>query len=817
MKQIIADLEVREEGSPQDQPAPQPEEQLDPAPNVSPETLVSREWLVTNGLGGYASGTLAGVPTRRYHGALIAALPAPLGRMLMLGQVYEVLRLADRRIVRLGGEPQGQQPAAATPPGSGHLREFRLEAGLPIWRYEVDGYHLEKRVFLGHLQNTAYVLYRLTAGPEPLRLEIHPTLHFRPHDAPVSTPLGPPYVLTATEDRYELCSGWPGLPPLRLGLNGANASFTVAGRTLKAVCYELEARRGYESVGDLWSPGFFAADLAPGEETGLVASTESWETLRALQPREALAAELERRERLVAQADPRAREGRPAELVLAADQFVITPGRSEDAARARAAGDEARSVIAGYHWFTDWGRDTMISLEGLTLLTGRQAEAGWILRTFARHVRDGLIPNLFPEGNRDGLYNTADASLWFFHAVDRYLAATGDRSTLELLLPTLQDIIEHHLAGTLFGIHADPADGLLHQGAPGYQLTWMDAKVGDWVVTPRRGKAVEINALWYNALRLLEGWLRQTEDTPEDVLLTTSSTSSTSSASGATVASGAGGAAVLGAGPDRAAPDPDAHHHPDAGHFPAGEPRGVDTSAGPLSVSVPVPAASGPAAARDATPSQQAARIGHLAERARESFNRRFWNAATGCLYDVVDGENGDDPACRPNQIFALSLRHPVLAAERWEAVVETVRRRLLTPLGLRSLAPGEPEYKPTYDGDLRARDAAYHQGTVWAWLIGPFIDAFLRLHPHEAPAAHLLLQGFVPHLGEACLGTISEVFDAEEPFLARGCVAQAWSVAEVLRAWLRTLPPPAEPPAPAGQADPGGWLVEPIPPAVRF
>jgi hypothetical protein len=256
-------------------------------------------------------------------------------------------------------------------------------------------------------------------------------------------------------------------------------------------------------------PGFFGADLGQGEEAGLVASTEPWETLRALQPREALAAEIERRERLLMQADPRARSGAPAELVLAADQFVVAPGRSEDAARARAAGDEARSVIAGYHWFTDWGRDTMISLEGLTLVTGRQIEAGYILRTFARRVRDGLIPNVFPEGGREGRYHTADATFWFFHALDRYLAATGDRDTLALLLPVLLDVVEHHVAGTRFGIHVDPADGLLHQGAEGYQLTWMDAKVGDWVVTPRRGKAVEINALWYNALRLLEGWLRQ--------------------------------------------------------------------------------------------------------------------------------------------------------------------------------------------------------------------------------------------------------------------------------------------------------------------
>jgi predicted glycogen debranching enzyme len=681
-----------------DRSMPWPEPAAEQGPVAWPEALVRREWLVTNGLGGYASGTLAGIPTRRYHGLLVAALPAPLGRTLMLGQLSEVLRLPSGLIVRLGGERLGG--AGLEPPGAGHLREFRLEAGLPIWRYEVGDYVVEKRVVLAHLQNTAYVLYRLRSGPEALRLEVHPTVHFRPHDAPVSTPLGTPYVLTAVEGRYELASAWPALPPLRLWLAGDDATFTVAGRRLSGVRYELEEKRGYDSVGELWCPGFFGADLAAGEEAGLVASTESWETVRAMQPREVLAAEIERRERLLAAADPRLRAGTPAELVLAADQFVVKPFRSEDAARARAAGDEARSVIAGYHWFTDWGRDTMISLEGLTLVTGRQIEAGYILRTFARHVRDGLIPNVFPEGGREGQYHTADASLWFFHALDRYLGATGDHDTLALLLPVLIDIVEHHLAGTRFGIQVDPVDGLLRQGAEGYQLTWMDAKVGDWVVTPRRGKAVEINALWYNALRLLEGWLRAT------------------------------------------AGDADA--------------------------------------------------IAALAERVRASFNRRFWYAEGGYLYDVVDGEDGaDDPACRPNQVFAVSLPHPVLAPERWPAVVDTVRQRLLTPVGLRSLAPGHPDYKPTYDGDLRARDASYHQGTVWAWLIGPFVDAWLRVHPGDLAAAHALLQGFVPHLGDACLGTIGEIFDAEEPWHPRGCVAQAWSVAEVLRAWIATCPEP--------------------------
>jgi predicted glycogen debranching enzyme len=681
----------------------QPEPALIP-PEPLPDKLLTREWLVTNGLGGYASGTVSGIPTRRYHGVLVAALPAPLGRTMMLCQVTEVLRLADGTILRLGAEPETGEPGDPGVGATGHLCELRLEGELPVWRFSAQGYTLEKRVFLGHLQNTAYVLYRLVGGSGIARLEMHPTVHFRGHDEMVSKPLAEPFVFTHVGDRYEICGSDPALPALRLAIEGANPTFTLAGRRIEGVRYETERRRGYDSVGDLWSPGFFGVDLvagddeAAGAETALIASVESWETMRALRAREALEAEMERRERLLGRADPRAREGMAAELVLAADTFIVTPGRAEDAARARAAGDEARSVIAGYHWFTDWGRDTMISLEGLTLTTGRHLEAGFILRTFARHVRDGLIPNLFPEGNREGLYHTADATLWFFHALHRYLETTGDRVTLELLLPVLLDIVDHHLRGTRFGIGVDPEDGLLRQGAEGYQLTWMDAKVDDWVVTPRRGKAVEINALWFNALKLLEGWLRE---------------------------------------------------------------RGDESVARSLA--------------------------GH-AERARESFNRRFWYEAGGYLYDVIDGP-GDDAACRPNQVFAISLPHPVLDRERWEPVIHVVRERLLTPVGLRSLAPGHPDYKPTYDGDLRARDAAYHQGTVWGWLIGPFVDAWLRVHPDDKEGARELLSGFKDHLGEACLGSISEVFDAEEPYTPRGCVAQAWSVAEVLRCLVKTAP----------------------------
>jgi predicted glycogen debranching enzyme len=409
-------------------------------------------------------------------------------------------------------------------------------------------------------------------------------------------------------------------------------------------------------------------------------------------PGEAERAERERRRRLLAIADYAEKPSLGAELVLAADQFIITPaGRVEEAARARAAGEEVRTIIAGYHWFTDWGRDTMISLDGLTLATGRYREAAYILRTFAHYVRDGLIPNMFPDGAREGLYHTADASLWFFHAVHRYAAATGDMETVRSLLPPLIDIVRHHLTGTRFGIGVDPVDGLLQQGQEGYQLTWMDAKVDDWVVTPRRGKAVEINALWYNALRLLSKWTIDLEE---------------------------------------------------------GDALGLSEHA----------------------------------ERARQAFNARFWFEKGGYLYDVVDGPNGDDPACRPNQILSFSLEHPVLEESRWSSVLQVVEERLLTPVGVRSLAPGHPDYKPKYFGDLRARDAAYHQGTVWAWLIGPYLDARLRVHPGDQESVRRILEGFKTPLAQACVGTISEIFDAEEPYTPRGCVAQAWSVAEVLR-----------------------------------
>jgi predicted glycogen debranching enzyme len=658
------------------------------------DLFLHREWLLTNGLGGYASGTLSGHITRRYHGYLTAALPSPFGRTVMLNHLSEWVVLPDGRRIQFGGEERSKEDDPLLT--AHYVAEFRLENQLPVWRYEVEGIILEKRVNLLHMQNTVHITYDLLSKQETVALELRPALHFRQHERAVSEPLGEEYRLVISRERYEIWNGSE-LPPLRLFLHGECGAFTHDRGTHREHFYQIEAERGYDSKGMLWSPGYFSVRLLPGQGATLIGSTEPWPTVLALTPEEALASENERREKLIAQAHPKARVGPAAELVLAADQFLITPaGRTEDAARAHAAGDEVRTVIAGYHWFTDWGRDTMISLEGLTIPTGRLAEAGWILRTFSHYIRDGLIPNLFPEGKNEGLYHTADATLWFFHALDRYLHYTEDRTTLRLSLPKLLEIFDCHMRGTNFGIRVDPKDGLLSQGKEGYQLTWMDAKVGDWVVTPRRGKAVEINALWYNALCLLETWVREEKG---------------------------------------------------------------ETEARPM---------------REA------------AQKARETFNRRFWYEQGGYLYDVVDGETGDDHACRPNQLFAISLPHAILDERWWKPVLKVAEERLLTPVGLRSLAPGEPDYKPKYFGNLRARDAAYHQGTVWGWLIGPFIDAWQKVYPDDRESVQRFLEGWVPHLEDGCIGSFSEVFDAEPPYQPRGCIAQAWSVAEALRCWVK-------------------------------
>ena len=657
--------------------------------------LLDTEWLVTNGLGGYASGTVAGAITRRYHGILVAALPNPLGRTTLLNHLGECVTLEDGSSVYLSGEER--TAGRLDPEVANRLEVFALEAGLPLWRYALGDIVLEKRILMPYRQNTVHVSYRLVSGADALKLELHPAVHFRSYEAPVNAPLQTKYTLSASGGFHVISTEAP-YPELRLQVCGGKHSFIASERVTSEFLYPVEESRGYEFRGALWSPGCFVLELERDQTVTLIASSETEQVMTALSPAAARDAELERRRRLLHIAHADEYEPACAELVLAADQFIFSPvGRVVDTARANATGDEIRSVIAGYHWFTDWGRDTMISLEGLTLSTGRWREAAFILQTFAHYVRDGLIPNMFPDGSNEGLYHTSDATLWFFHALDRYVRMTGDRETLVQLLPKLEGIVQAHERGTRFGIGMDPSDCLLRQGAAGYQLTWMDAKVDDWVVTPRRGKAVEINALWYNALRLMHDWLLE----------------------------------------ERGA---DAAHH-----------------------------------------------VGELADRVRVSFNTRFWNPERGYLYDVIDGESGNSAQCRPNQIFAIALDHPVLDESRWHSVLDVVQQKLLTPVGLRSLAPGDPEYRDRYYGDLRARDAAYHQGTVWAWLIGPWIDAWLKVHPRDREGARRFLDGLLVAMDSFGAGTIGEIFDAEPPYAPRGCIAQAWSVAEVLRCLMKT------------------------------
>jgi predicted glycogen debranching enzyme len=641
-----------------------------------PLELRRREWLITNGLGGYASGTIAGIPTRKYHGLFVPNLAAPKGRHIMISRCDESVVTPTRRLHLGGAEFEHERFV-----GESHhyLREFRLDHRIAVWTFELDDTVLEKSVVMIHNQNTVCVQYRLLRG-ERLDLQVRPFVAFRRHDETPTSTSGDAFVVEVRRGRHEIRHANSPLI-LRVQLQPGPTMFMTEERDEHQFVYRVERDRGDPAFDSAFSPGYFAAELALERPVAFVASTHTWDRLDFEAPA-VFDAERRRLDGLLALAPQFAGDAFAEQLTM------------EENIMAQAEGSELRSIYAGYHWFGDWGRDTMISLDGLTLATGRYREAGAILRTFSHYVRDGLLPNLFPEGEREALYHTVDATLWYFHAIARYVEVTGDRSILAQLFPVLASIVEHHIAGTRFNIHVDPADGLLAAAAEGYQLTWMDAKVDGWVVTPRRGKPVEIQALWYNALKLMAAWGEQ-----------------------------------LGV-----------EHRSYAAH----------------------------------------------ANRARETFNERFWNARAGCLYDVIDGPAGDDASIRPNQVFAISLPHPILYERYWEPVIETVRNRLLTAYGLRTLSAEHPDYKAHYRGDLRSRDAAYHQGTVWPWLIGPYIDAYLRVHPDRL-GARQLLRAFPEHLCEAGVGSISEIFDAEDPYAPGGCIAQAWSVAEVLRAWLRT------------------------------
>ncbi|WIG58578.1 MAG: Putative glycogen debranching enzyme, archaeal type, TIGR01561 [Ktedonobacterales bacterium] len=684
-------------------PSPLPELRLDPATLSDLDADLAREWLVTNGLGGYALGSVCGATTRAYSGLLVAAVRPPTERAVLVAKVDETATLAGGSVIALGTNEYAD--GTIYPRGYERLAGFALDGSIPRWTYRLgDGMTLEKRVWMEHGYNITFVQYRYMAAEvsQSVALAVTPFCLDRDHHG-VTTGAADWHFLVEAAPSACTVRAFADAHPYRL-IAGPNAHFTPTGEWNWHLFHRAERARGLPATEDAYMPGTFALTLSPGDTATLVLSAEAappvhlagigGDTHEAVTA-DALARERAREAALLARAGETIQsDDFMARLTLAADQFLVA--RPPDAAdtQGTAADGASVTVIAGYPWFTDWGRDTMIALPGLTLTTRRYAEARGLLLTFARYLSQGMIPNRFPDSGMEPEYNTVDATLWYVHALSAYLDATQDWPLLDTLFPKIAEIIDWHVRGTRYGIDVDPADGLLRAGAPGVQLTWMDAKVGDWVVTPRWGKPVEINALWYRALGLAAAW-----------------------------------AARLGGDP---------------------------------------------------------ARYQALKSAVEQSFLARFWYAAGGYLYDVVDvnGQAGAvDAALRPNQLFALALARPLIPDEQARTLLSLIERELVTPLGLRTLSPEDPRFVGVYGGDQRARDGAYHQGTVWPWLLGAYVDAHARVYGAvDARLLRGLLEPFRAHLHVAGIGTISEIASGAPPYLPAGCIAQAWSVAELLR-----------------------------------
>ena len=653
---------------------------------VQPPEAFAREWLVTNGIGGFACGTVSQANTRRYHGWLIAALRPPLERVVMLAKADVTVTLGERRY-QLGCNEFADGTLA--PQGFQFLTDFRIADGIPTWRYGVEDAVLEQRVWMAAGRNTTYISFSLRSSRCEIGLELNPLCTYRDYH---SQTRGGWSLDVRAEPHGCAVTAFQAARPYRLLLD--RGEFVARPEWYWRFRHRVEAERGLDDSEDLLSVGTFRCTLEQGHTVTLVATADSVEPQA---PQTALRNHYVRTESVLKNVVKDA----PSwirQLTLAADQFIVNRTRaSADGGRVPAG----RTVIAGYPWFGDWGRDTMIALPGLAVSTGRIEDAAAILRTFAQHVDQGMLPNRFPDAAEAPEYNTADATLWFFHAVAAYLHASSDRSLMREIYPILKDIVDWHERGTRYGIHVDPADGLLWAGEKGVQLTWMDAKIGDSVVTARTGKPVEINALWHFALTNIARWASELNDVPA------------------------------------------------AAHYAA------------------------------------------AAERVGQAFPGTFWFEEGGYLYDVVDGPDLSlnargrpaDASLRPNQIFAVSLGTGLLEAAQERAIVETCARELLTPLGLRSLARNDSRYAGRYAGGPAQRDAIYHQGTVWSWLLGPFALAHYRVYRNARQALDLL-ESLAPHLGDACLENVSEIFDGEPPHAPRGCFAQAWSVSETLRAW---------------------------------
>ncbi|MEI2773209.1 MAG: amylo-alpha-1,6-glucosidase [Candidatus Competibacter sp.] len=650
-----------------------------------------REWWLGNGLGAYAAGTIAGTLTRRYHGLLIAPVEPPLGRWLVFSQADATLFDGDREIPLFSNRWSG---GAVVPEGQVQLESFQLHGRMPVWRYALGDRLIEQRIWLEPGANTVYVAYRLESadGDQDLRLQVRLLVNARDHHVSMAPGGFTPQVEKAGEQLHVICPD-----RFTLRFQAVDGQFQTAWDWIENFDLPVERERGLPDRDAHLCIGHALLTLRPGHWVGIVASLHD---NASADLDAALQRFLDREQVLLDLLPPSPPTPLPQgergvqrvsappdwieQLALAADSFLF--------ARPLPDLPDGESIIAGYPWFGDWGRDTMIALPGLTLATGRLDSARRILLTFARFVDQGMLPNVFPGAGETPDYNTVDAGLWYFEAWRAYLEASNDWAVLAEVFPVLADMIDWHVRGTRYRIGMDTADGLLHAGEPGVQLTWMDAKVGDWVVTPRIGKPVEINALWYNALMIMADFAER-----------------------------------LG---------------------------------------------------------QPSAPFAELAAKARQGFQRFVRSDGAGLL-DVLDGPTGDDPTTRPNQIFAVSLPHSPLDSETQQAVVRVCGRELLTSYGLRSLAPDHSDYRPYYIGGVWERDGSYHQGPVWAWLLGHYALAEYRVHG-DAAAAQAYLQPIRDHLLDAGLGTVSEILDGAPPHVPRGAPAQAWSVACVLEAWQR-------------------------------
>jgi predicted glycogen debranching enzyme len=636
-----------------------------------------REWLVTNGLGSFACGSVTGALTRRYHGLLIATLPDH-ARLLLVSKAEEVMRYATREYA-LGANRWSS--GAVEPQGFRFIERFHLDGSIPVWRFACADAILEKRVWMQDGANTTFLRYELLYASEPAELEVKVLVNCR--DMHATTRAGD-WNTSVTPVAHGFCVvALDGAPHVYLLSDAAHGE--PRSEWYRNYDLPVERERGLDHRDNHLLAAVFRTRLSPGEAVTFAFSTEHdpWLGNRtALDARESLDQKLF--EYWIA-AHPHAALEAPNwiwQLVLAAAQFTVRRSTSD--------GRERWAILAGYPWFGEWGRDSMIALPGVALETGRPEIARSVLQEFVKFAGQGLLPNTFSDRGEPASYNSVDSMLWYFQALRSYVTQTSDLNIVRDAFDVLARAVDWYVRGTRFGIHVDAADGLLYAGEAGVQITWMDAKVGERVFTPRMGKAVEVNALWFNALHVMARF-----------------------------------ASELGK--------------------PAGE-------------------------------------YEKLADRARKSFTR-FWNEERRCCFDVIDGPTGNDASLRPNQAFAVSLPESPLNAEQQKQIVDACALHLLTPHGLRSLDAADPNYCGTYRGPQVRRDCAYHQGTVWSWLLGPFVIAHLRVY-HDPARAFAFLEPMAQHLAAAGLGSISEIFDGDAPFVPRGTFAQAWSVAEVLRAW---------------------------------